>query len=157
MQINYLEIGVAQAEYALKLLKGSGELFYTGVDRWLCDPTMEHEPNKIKNWNTQEKWDEIYFNVVNKLKPFGNRARIIRGNSRDILPNLNEKFDVIRVDGDHSEEGAYQDIINASLLLNIGGQIVVDDMNYDSVRKAVARFLKENDSFHIKKDTITKK
>jgi hypothetical protein len=48
-----------------------------------------------------------------------------------------EKCDVFSIDGDHSYEGALQDIRNAALATKQGGYIILDDMNPGSgTRKA---------------------
>ena len=52
-------------------------------------------------------------------------------------PNEKEKCDVFSIDGDHSYEGALQDIRNAALATKKGGYIILDDMNPTSgTRKA---------------------
>jgi len=48
--IKYLEIGVAMGEHAEQVLRDRN-IYYTGIDQWKYDTTMEHEKNKIKNWN----------------------------------------------------------------------------------------------------------
>jgi len=53
-------------------------------------------------------------------------------------PNEEEKCDVFSIDGDHSYEGALQDIRNAALATKQGGYIILDDMNPGSgTRKAL--------------------
>jgi len=37
-------------------------------------------------------------------------------------------FDLITVDGDHSEEGAFDDLLNVIPHLNVGGILVFDDI-----------------------------
>ena len=46
--IKYLEIGVAMGEHAEQVLRDRN-IYYTGIDQWKYDTTMEHEKNKIKN------------------------------------------------------------------------------------------------------------
>lgn len=149
MKFKYLEIGVAQGENAVRALNENPNLYYTGVDQWLYDTSMEHEVKKIQNWNTQEIWDDIYQKVCSKLEPYGDRAKVLRGNSRDILPEIKDTFDTILVDGDHSEEGAYQDMVLSIPLLNKSGTMIVDDLHYESVRLAITRFIKDNSEYQI--------
>ncbi len=151
----YLEIGVAMGEHAEQVLRDK-DIYYTGIDQWKYDTTMEHEKNKIKNWNTQEKWDDVYKSVLKKLSKFQDRASIIRGSSRDVVPTLVHKYDVIYVDGDHSYEGAKKDLELSLEVLAEGGKIIVDDLQYPSVRKAFNEFLEENDVQH-RGDTIRKR
>lgn len=50
------------------------------------------------------------------------------GDSKDLVPKLNEGFELAVVDGDHSYDGAWQDLMNAWHLLEPGGIIVFDDI-----------------------------
>ena len=149
----YLEIGVAMGEHAEQVLRNK-DIYYTGIDQWKYDTTMEHEKNKIKNWNTQEKWDDVYKSVLKKLSKFEDRASIIRGSSRDVVPTLVHKYDVIYVDGDHSYEGAKKDLELSLEVLAEDGKIIVDDLQYPSVAQAFREFLQENEQLQHKGDTI---
>ncbi len=151
--IKYLEIGVALGEHAEQVLRDK-DIYYTGIDQWKYDTTMEHEKNKIKNWNTQEKWDDVYKSVLKKLSKFEDRASIIRGSSRDVVPTLVHKYDVIYVDGDHSYEGAKKDLELSLEVLAEDGKIIVDDLQYPSVAQAFREFLQENEQLQHKGDTI---
>ena len=150
--IDYLEIGVAQGMHMLEILRDKN-VRYVGVDRWECVP-LENEVNKMKNWDTQEKWDEVYKSVLKKVEPYKNRASIIRGSSVDVLPTLVGKFDIIYVDGDHSYKGAKKDLELSLPLLKENGKIIVDDLHYPSVRQAFYEFVSENDVIS-KGDEIT--
>ena len=154
--IKYLEIGVAMGEHAEQVLRDRN-IYYTGIDHWKYDTTMEHEKNKIKNWNTQEKWDDVYKSVLKKLSKFEDRASIIRGSSRDVVPTLVHKYDVIYVDGDHSYEGAKKDLELSLEVLAEDGKIIVDDLQYPSVAQAFREFLQENEQLEHKGDTIWRK
>jgi SAM-dependent methyltransferase len=53
------------------------------------------------------------------------------GSSLDIIPTIQEKFDYILVDGDHTPSVARQDLENVSGLLNEGGILITDDIAAD--------------------------
>lgn len=53
------------------------------------------------------------------------------GSSLDIIPSLQEKFDYILVDGDHTPSVARKDLENVSGLFNSGGILVMDDIAKD--------------------------
>lgn len=144
--LDYLEIGVAQGKHAEKLMVDK-HIRYVGVDMWKC-VELENEVNKNKNWNTQEKWDEVYESVLERLKPYGNRIQIIRGDSKEVLPTLTQKFDRIYIDGDHSYQGAKKDMELSLPLLKENGRIEVDDLHYKEVRQAFNEFVKENNLEH---------
>lgn len=149
---NYLEIGVARGKHMLEILRDKN-IRYVGVDKWEHDTTLQHEVKKLEEYNTQEKWDGMYKEALLKLEPYKDRASIIRGSSPDVLPTLVDKFDFIYIDGDHSYQGAKKDLELSLPLLKEGGKIIVDDLQYPSVRRAFNEFVKENDVKH-KGDTI---
>ena len=47
---------------------------------------------------------------------------------------------VALIDGDHSEEAAYGDIMAVWPNVSVGGYMFIDDVNWDSVAKAVDRW-----------------
>ena len=71
--------------------------------------------------------------VQNELEKFGYTKPIvfINGNSHKTLPSFfrgnNETFDMILVDGDHSVDGARQDLMDTMPHINVGGAMVFDD------------------------------
>jgi hypothetical protein len=148
--LEILEVGVAQCATGIQILERYPNFNYTGIDKWEYDITLKHEQNKIKNWNSQEKWDNIYKNVIDNTFKFGDRCTIIRNCSREILPVYDKKFDFIHIDGDHSEEGAYQDLILCKNLLKKNGIMWMDDVELSSIKLAVNKFLDENKNYKLK-------
>lgn len=144
--LQILEVGVAQCETGVSILERYPNFKYFGIDKWMYDTTLKHEPNKLRNWNSQAKWDLIYTNVLEKVEKYGPRCEIIRECSRKFLPTFEERFDLIHIDGDHSEEGAYQDIIMCKDLLKEGGVIIMDDTNLKDIKKAINRFFWDNNN-----------
>jgi predicted O-methyltransferase YrrM len=75
--------------------------------------------------------------VRKQLERVGHRASVtlISGDSHVTLPEFfaahpTESFDVITVDGDHTEEGAAQDLMHVIPHLRTGGFLVFDDIAY---------------------------
>lgn len=72
--------------------------------------------------------------VQSELSKFGYSKPIvfISGDSHKTLPKFfkenNEKFDMILIDGDHSVDGARQDLMDTMLHINVGGAMVFDDI-----------------------------
>ena len=57
------------------------------------------------------------------------------GDSKETVPKIEGEFDWILVDGDHSPEGAYQDLENAYKKIAKDGVIVFDDIvEFDGVK-----------------------
>lgn len=71
----------------------------------------------------------------NLKKTFGKRINITLGDSRDTLKNINNKYDLIHIDGGHLEEIANNDIINSYKLSKKGTIIIMDDYNFDDLHK----------------------
>jgi predicted O-methyltransferase YrrM len=94
-----------------------------------------------------DMWIENYAGMANPGTEFvkkemvnvGHRGPVtmITGDSHETLPaffkgNPDITFDLITVDGDHSEEGASRDILDVLPYLSIGGMIVFDDICHPS-------------------------
>jgi len=68
------------------------------------------------------------------------------GLSSDVLLNLNEKFGIIFIDGDHSYDSVLEDATNAYSLLAPGGKLCFHDYGggLESVTGAVDKFCEVN-------------
>ena len=95
--LDILEVGVAQCATGLHILENYPNFNYIGLDKWEFDKTLQHETNKLRNWDSQEKWDGIYNKVLENTKKFGDRCQIIRECSREFLPTYSKKFDLIHI------------------------------------------------------------
>jgi hypothetical protein len=66
-----------------------------------------------------------------KLKEtFADRINITIGDSTKTLQNINDKYDLIHIDGGHSSEVANSDIINSYRLSKHGTIIIMDDYDF---------------------------
>lgn len=147
---NVLEIGVAQGNTSKLLLNSKSDLTYTGVDPWHWSKEIMEPPHNLKSLKCQEDVDKWYEQVLEKIKPFGTRAKVLRGFSKDVIPKIKETFHVIHVDGDHTYEGCKTDCDLVLALLKPGGTIVVDDVNYwEGCTKAWKEFKSENPNIKI--------
>lgn len=136
-----LEIGVAEGNTLKSLLEINNTLEYTGVDPWIWSIELTRPPHGLKQLKSQDDIDGWYHKVLDIIKPFSNRAKVIRGFSKNIIPTLSEKFDVIHIDGDHTYDGCKWDLDNTLPLLKDGGTIVVDDVRtWDGVTQAWKEF-----------------
>lgn len=73
--------------------------------------------------------------VFAEMLRLGHRGKLelISGGSRDTVPwylkpRPNLRFDLVTVDGDHSEEGASRDLRNVAPWIAAGGILVFDDL-----------------------------
>jgi SAM-dependent methyltransferase len=85
---------------------------------------------------------EVFWKNMMLARPGGIMPFV--GDSREILPTLDEQFDVALVDADHSYEACLADGRNSWRLLRRGGALLFHDYGYvRSVIKAVDEFAAE--------------
>ncbi len=100
---------------------------YVGVDKWVSPPGVPFTAKKNLSFHKK-------------------KVTLLEGDSKDIVPRLDNKFTVVVVDGDHSYEGCYADLVNAWKKLRPGGVMICDDYAYPGlpgVPKAVDQFMAE--------------
>jgi len=117
---NYLEIGVRRGRSACAVAKASPGVDIFAFDMW--------QQNYASNENPGPEL------VRAELARFGHRGAItfVEGDSHKTIPmfmaeNPDLTFDLITVDGDHSIEGAIDDLNNVAPRLRVGGVLVFDD------------------------------
>lgn len=125
---NYLEIGVCEGDSLISFLKGAGRRNLENI--CLIDP-----------WGSEyggsgRKGPEHIYPI---LREYGvmEKTVILCGRSADKLPSIDEqaiRFDLITVDGDHSNAGAYFDLYNCWRLLAPEGILVFDDISHPKHR-----------------------
>ncbi len=76
------------------------------------------------NWCYGKGRDELSMLLREQDLP----ARLLEGNSHEVLKTLIETFAFITIDGDHTYKGAEQDLEEAWPLLNQGGLLFFDDI-----------------------------
>jgi len=117
----YLEIGVRRARSMAVMAAVRPQLDIVGFDMWMAD--YADMPNPGPDFVRSE---------LSRLNHTG-RLELITGDSHATLPqyfaeNPADYFDVITVDGDHSKEGAEQDLRDVMPRLKLGGVLIFDDV-----------------------------
>lgn len=117
----YLEIGVRRGRSASVVVRGCPNVDIVACDMW------------VQPYAGMENPGEAF--VREELAKHGHtgQAIFLNGDSHKVLPELfREKpdltFDLITVDGDHSEQGAYDDLKTVIPQLAPGGILVFDDI-----------------------------
>lgn len=117
----YLEIGVRRGRSAAVVAKACPSVDIVAFDMW------------IKGYAGMENPGPNF--VMNELSRMGHTGSIDfhDGNSHETVPaffqsNPKVEFDLITVDGDHSRDGALQDLMTVVPRLAIGGVLVFDDI-----------------------------
>lgn len=124
---SYLEIGVRRGRSLAVLARACPKIHIVGFDLW------------IQNYAGMENPGPDF--VMKELKKLGHKGKLelISGDSSETVPAFFQKhpdfyFDLITVDGDHSEEGARIDLENTLPHLKIGGAILLDDITHPQHR-----------------------
>lgn len=119
---SYLEVGVNEGtslEVAIKECPTIKSI--TLVDMWGLDyggtgrGNHNHIEQFLKEWG------------------YAGETRFLDGNSHNILPRLIQdgmEYDLVTIDGDHSEEGGKKDLWDGWALVKSGGWIVFDDITH---------------------------
>ena len=78
---------------------------------------------------------------VKLQEDFGDRIKLIIGDSRVTLPNINDVYDLIHIDGGHSNEVAESDIINSFRLSKQKTILIMDDYNFSNLNALWKRYI----------------
>ncbi len=160
------EIGVWMGNTSIEFLnQGVKELHL--IDPYSVEPFKENSEMSYKKWLNKYKkllrinpateenfikyYNNVYKQIVEKFKDKP-QVKIFRKESNEwfnIVPD--NYFDWIYIDGDHSFEGCYGDLVQSKKKIKPGGMILGDDFKWpDStwskpgVTKAVKQFVYEN-------------
>jgi len=120
---NYLEIGVRRGRSVCTVVRGCPSVNIVAFDMWI--------PNYAGMENPGPEF------VQSEIIKHGHSGAItfINGDSHETVPEYLSKnpdilFDLITVDGDHSKEGALEDLFNVIPRLSMGGVLVFDDISH---------------------------
>ena len=106
-----VEVGVAQAEGALRILSLGNVRQYIGVDPWLRyeeSPATEFShgylDRKMGLWSSQNEWDVVYERAKERIRPYSHKAKLIRAFSHEARDQIDTDVDVVYLDGNHQYE-----------------------------------------------------
>ena len=152
--VNFLEIGSFEGQgtnyFIDNFLSGKNSRI-TCIDPWI--KSGEASLAKMNEWD--DVMNESTYNIFcSNVKHNIDKIIIHRGFSIDILPQINDLYDFIYVDGDHSTEAVYKDAILSFEKLKINGILIFDDYlwenNGQSPKIAIDKFLDEyNDKINV--------
>ena len=141
--LNFLEIGSFQGRSTVWLLENiltDENSSITCIDTF--EGSIEHH---IYSKNELINLFDIF---VHNVSTFKNKINIIRGKSQEVLKLLNESYDFIYIDGDHTAVSVIEDAILSFSLLKKDGIMIFDDYmwlqmnNYiDNPKPAIDAFL----------------
>ena len=137
----YLEIGVRRGWSLVQVLDEAPDVHAIGCDPWLRDYAGVANPGP----------SFVHAEVSRAAPGFSGRLDLITGPSHDRLPvlfatsslggaapgdeevaalgaELETGIDLVTIDGDHSAEGAWRDIVEVLPRVSRGGAVVLDDI-----------------------------
>lgn len=133
----YLEIGVRRGRSLACAVAACPTVRATGIDLWVKDYAGVANPGP-----------DFVREELGRIVP-APRVELRVANSHEALKTLPpESFDLITVDGDHTEDGARQDLCDSARLLKPGGLMLLDDLTHPQfryLRDVWLRFVREQD------------
>jgi len=171
----FLEIGIFHGVTARNLCElmfknHKYDFHYIGIDIFMENEKYEGEVVPVYKFNNPMK--NFYFKYIKRQNPysieavsdllskFNKNIQLIKGNTNEVLKNLNIKnIEYIFIDGGHSYETVKNDLFYSKKFLSKNGTILCDDYNlgHTGVKKSVDEFVKENDcDFQVVHDRFAK-
>ena len=141
-EIRAIEIGCASGNNSLDILSNLNVKEFTIIDPY------EFIKNNYDDY-TKERLRLMRTQAERKLKKYSSKINWIHELSGDALSSISGKYDFIYVDGDHSYDYAYQDMINYFPLLSTEFVFGGHDISQPGVSKAFCKFIREHEVKHV--------
>lgn len=149
-----VEIGVYKGSslfsFAEVLEKNGGNI--VGIDPWSYEASKNElwdkdYENYIYNelFKGQDTFNKLYESVYEIIQNnnLSKTVSLIRKSSEDVFVNFElESIDILHIDGNHNEMNVSRDILLYLPLVKKGGYIIMDDSNWESIKKSIDKFLK---------------
>lgn len=124
---------------ALKLLGNGGVVF--AIDPWNTEECIKHYEKGDPNfeWWSKVNIQKIYDSYMNMLKRLELTSQCItcRDTSETAYAKIPSNIDILHIDGNHSEEASFYDIVTYYPKVKSGGYIWFDDKNWLTTKKAI--------------------
>lgn len=120
--------------YALRE-NGKGKVY--GIDPWSNADSVQGMDGANKEWWGSVNHQRILDGLIQKINQYGlqEQVQLIRKTSAEVEPIYD--IGLLHIDGNHSEECSYLDVIKWVPLMKRGGIIIFDDINWGTTTKAV--------------------
>lgn len=142
---------------ALKFNHNGGVIY--AIDPWKEEACLEgYEPGdpNYEWWKNSSKLNKIYNGFVRMIheKNLLNFCKTMRMTSVQAVDSFDDdSIDILHIDGNHTEERAYGDVVLYMPKLKKGGYLYLDDADWSSTHKAVD-FLMENCEYLVEGSVI---
>jgi predicted O-methyltransferase YrrM len=126
--IDYIEVGTHRGDSAMAVL-GTGKVRFAVLIDNFSNTHCGQSVASLKE-------------TKNRLKPYEGIFEIMVGDSRNVLPSINEEFDIGFVDGDHTNGECQNDMVNMWSRIREEGIMFVDDIRnpFYTLEDVVDRF-----------------
>jgi len=118
-----------------------------GIDVWEAEEASKnYEAGHKEFWNNQNTLDLAYEHSKKCVEDLNsNCVELVKTTSKSFLTNFkDEEVDFLHIDGNHSEQESYDDIVTWWAKLSKGGVLALDDIGW--VSEAGLNFCKERGS-----------
>jgi hypothetical protein len=133
--INYCEIGVFYGANLLQFAQLFPQASLVGIDPWLDYEEYPEYKSQISS---------VYSVFLENLSksPYKDNIIIHRGFSHTVMPTFpNNYFNIVYIDGNHERDFVLKDAQMAYDKTLVGGYIIFDDINWESVHIAFSIFM----------------
>ena len=148
-----IEVGVFGGRSLLPIMRalqynGAGKVF--GVDAWDTNVAIEglsgSDPNCL--WWQKVNLNDLYFQTIKMLQK--NRAKrlcvLVKKSSQEASTMfLDETVDFIHLDGNHTEELAFQDVVEYFPKVKDGGYILLSDPTWYPMKRSLVFLMERAD------------
>jgi len=120
--------------FAMKAL-GRGKVY--GIDPWSASESIQGMDGVNKEWWGSIDHNAIYQGLVRKIAQFQLKSyvKLVRSTSEN-APLISD-IDILHIDGNHSEETSFFDVMKWVPLVKSGGLIIFDDTTWGTTARAV--------------------
>ena len=142
-----LEIGVfgGKSLLAIAMAQVHAELdtaITVGIDSWRAEDCVEGEPHpaNVEWWSNRDMLHEVHRKCMEAIWSTGLAERILvfRNNSSAVASFLHDReWDLIHIDGNHSELASTRDVALWLPRLRSGGILIFDDLDWSNEGGAV--------------------
>lgn len=120
--IKIIEVGVAAGDFSNEILKQLNPEKLVLIDTFdQCDPMLAAKDRPLRYLEGE---NEQF--IKERFKDYS-QVEIIRGVGSEVLPTINDKFDMIYLDSNHQYDNVCNEIMASIPLLNEDGIIAIND------------------------------
>ena len=130
--LRFLEIGSYQGRSTVWLLEN---ILTHDTSSITCIDTFEGSAEHLKDY--QYDLPTLFQVFSHNISKFKNRVNIIKNKSQIALKQINEEYDFVYIDGDHTASSVIEDAVLSFSLLKKGGIMIFDDYEWSCYKTPI--------------------